>query len=201
MQILEIDTTILALFKSALLSSHSQINDLLTVQQFLGLRKKSENWTIYLSNYFIKFYGLQTSIKKNAGGYQYAEMILKSPDSDVTVICNLQYLKKRDIFPRPAIYRDVQRAKNPSMQQEFAHPSFRQPEKQELYYLFCFGEDEEGLFGIFRQPDGYLAQYYAESKNCIYNTDEVIAPVNEQPDSSVFGIKLELINKFSNKEV
>ena len=49
MKLLEIDTTILALFKKALLASYSQINELLSVQQFLGLRKKSENWTIFLS--------------------------------------------------------------------------------------------------------------------------------------------------------
>ena len=133
MNVLEIDTTILALFKKALLVSHSQINELLSVQQFLGLRKKSENWTIFLSKYFIDFYGLHTSIKKNGGGYQYAEMILNNPDSDITVICHLQYLKKRSLFPRPALYRDIQRSKNPSMQQEFAHASFQQPKKNELY--------------------------------------------------------------------
>lgn len=78
MKLLEIDTTILALFKKALLASYSQINELLSVQQFLGLRKKSEN--------------------------------------------------------------------------------------------------------------------------CIYNTLEAIAPVNEQPDNSIFDIKSELIHRFTNKK-
>ena len=53
---------------------------------------------------------------------------------------------------------------------------------------------------MFRQPDGYLAQYYAESENCIYNTLEAIAPVNEQPDNSIFDIKSELIHRFTNKK-
>ena len=200
MRVLEIDRTILALFKNALLASHSQINELLITQRFLGLRKKSENWTIFLSNYFMDFYRLNTSIKKNAGGYQYAEMILNSPDSDVTVICNLQYLKKRELFPRPAIYRDTQRLKNPSVQQEFSHPSFQQSESKELYYLFCFGDDKDGVFGIFRQPDRYLAEYYAESENCINTTQKQIQPINEQPDNSIFDIKSELLRKFYNKK-
>ena len=199
MRVLEIDRTILALFKNALLASHSQLNEFLITQRFLGLRKKSENWTIFLSNYFMDFYRLNTSIKKNAGGYQYAEMILNSPDSDVTVICNLQYLKKRELFPRPAIYRDTQRLKNPSIQQEFSHPSFQQPEKKELYYLFCFGYDKEGLFGMFRQPDKYLAAYYAESENCVDTAQKQMQPINEQPDNSIFDIKSELLCKFNKK--
>ena len=201
-RVLEIDEAVLSFFKMALLSSYSKITRLLQEQRELGLRKKSENWTIYLSNYLNDFYSFNTTIKKTKAGYKYVEMILDTSTSTTIIICHLQYLKQRTRFPRPALYRDMQRMKNPSIQQEFTHPSFFNKTKNEIYYLFCFGEDEKGIFGIFKQPDGQAPIYYAESKNCIDTTiiQENHDAINEKPDISVYDIKTDIINRFNRSK-
>ena len=198
---IDMDVSILSFFRAALEASYTKITTLLQDQRELGYRKKSENWTIFLSNYFNDFYGLNTKVKKNAGGYKYAEMILDTKTSNEVVICHLQYLKQRAIFPRPALYRDEQRVKNPSLQQEFSDHSFFNTHINETYYLFCFGEDKEGLFGIFRQPDGQLPIYYAESKNCMHvpYVKEDTDIISEKPDMSIYTLKEDIINKLSGK--
>ncbi|EFW38226.1 hypothetical protein [Treponema phagedenis] len=198
MKDLSINYTVLHVFKLAILRTNKEIQDLLIEQRELGLRKKSENWLIFLSNFLRDICDLTTCIKNNGSGYKYLELRLGSTDTDVEIVCHLQYLKKRTRLPRKAVYRDVQRKKNPSIQQEFADTSFYRQTQKELYYLFCFGEDEAGLFGIFYQPDGQLPCYYAKSKNCMdidiaerKNPDTIT--ISEEPDKSVFNIKETII--------
>lgn len=200
MNFLNIKSTILYTFKKALITTKYDIDLLLNKQHELGKRKKSENWLIFLSNYLNDAHDLNTQIKDNGTGYKYLELRLESDNYDTAVICHLQYLKKRTWFPRSAAYRDIQRKKNPSLQKEFSDSSFYNSTKKEVYYLFCFGEDVDGLFGIFSQPDGLCPCYYAQSQNCIEINENEDIGLREMPDTSVFDIKEEIIENLIGKE-
>lgn len=199
---LDIDYTVMYAFRLGVLSSKDDIDTLLRKQKQLGVRKKAENWVIFLSNYLHDTCGFESCIKNNGSGYRYLEMKLTSSQCPTVVICHIIYLKQRTHFPRSALYRDLQRRKNPSIQHEFADPSFFQ-KPQEAYYIFGFGEDNKGLFGIFYQPDSLLPCYYAQSDNCFTIPklgEESDISLPEQPDLSVFSIKDTLLEKMIGKQ-
>jgi hypothetical protein len=187
MRELIIDNKIMLRFQQALIESKKQISDLLKTQQELGQRKKSENWMIFLSNKITQDQANNAVVKKNPGGYKYVEVVFHD-SKNTRIVCHLVYLKKRSWFPRNAIYRDIPRQNNPSSQQEFDDVSFKNI-SPDLYYLFCFGEDKNGLFGNFRQPDSILSEYYAESVDCMnlpmFNF-EADKNISEVPDTEVF---------------
>lgn len=200
---LNMDYTVLSAFRLGVLSSKDDIDDLLTKQKQLGLRKKAENWVIFLSNYLHDTCGFESCIKNNGSGYRYLEMKLTSPQCHAAVICHIVYLKQRTAFPRSAIYRDLQRRKNPSIQYEFADTSFFQKSQEEVYYIFGFGEDKKGLFGIFYQPDSLLPSYYAQSENCFAVPAQRVeneTVLVEQPDLSVFTIKDKILEKMAGMQ-
>lgn len=197
---LDIDYTVLRAFRLGVCSSKDDMDNLLNKQKQLGLRKKAENWVIFLSNYLHDTCGFESCIKNNGNGYRYLEMKLTSPLHHTVVICHIIYLKDRTLFPRSAIYRDLQRRKNPSIQHEFADTSFFQKAQEEVYYIFGFGEDKKGLFGIFYQPDSLLPCYYAQSENCFTIPAQRLeseTALTEQPDLSVFTIKNTLLEKMT----
>ena len=67
---LDIDYTVLRAFRLGVCSSKDDMDNLLNKQKQLGLRKKAENWVIFLSNYLHDTCGFESCIKNNGNGYR-----------------------------------------------------------------------------------------------------------------------------------